>query len=152
MTMATDERESKLGLADYIVQIVSHLPDLLELIGTPRPVARAVWHAVRLVPAVRKGIAKGSYDGIREEVDGRFTSIQAIQQELYDRCITLELENTKMKYELAGTTNQLQLLKAQTHALKTEMETLQKRNWYFGFGLLATFLVALSDLTLRFAK
>ena len=150
MRMLTDGKESKQGLVEYVVRLAGYLPALLEFIGTPRPVARAVRHGVRLVPAVRN--ATDAYDGTGDPVNGRFISILATQQQLDDRCNILEHENRKIKVELAGMTSQVQLLKAETLALRVEMDSLQKRNLYLGVGVLAAFLVALAELAFRLVK
>lgn len=148
MRIATDDKESKQGLAEYVVRFASYLPAILEFIGTPKPIARAVRHAVDLVPAVRNSAATGEYAGMYS----RFLPILETQRQLDGRCSILEDENAKMKVELAGMTSQVQLLKAETLALRVEMESLQRRNLYLSVGVLAAFLVALAELAFRLVK
>ena len=152
MSTFADENESKQGLVDYVVRFAIYLPHLLGLFGTPAPVAQAVGHAIRLVPAVRNGAANDTYGRLKEASDSRFASILAAQKQLGDRCDFLEQENIKMKFEFAGVANQLQLLKAETQALRAGMESMQQRNFYLSLCVLAIFVVALSGIALRFVK
>jgi hypothetical protein len=148
-----DEKESKLGVVEYVARFAGYLPELLEYLGTPRPVARAVRHAVRLVPAIRNAAdSSRSSDGLEDALNGRFTSMLASQQQLDQRCGTLELENTRMKLELAGTASQVELLKSETIALRIEIESLQRRNVYLTVGVVVVFVLAASEFALRFAK
>jgi len=148
MPMELDDKESKRSLMDYVVRFASYLPDLLELAGAPGHVARGVGHAMRLVPAVRKSAA----DGLEAAMTARFASLLAEQQQLAERCSLLEQENTRMKYELAGATEQVQLLKTETQALRGEMNSLRQRSFYLSLGVLAAILVAVSEFALRLVK
>jgi hypothetical protein len=148
MPMEHDEKKSKQSLVDYVARFASYLPDLLELVGAPGHVARGVGHAVRLVPAMRKRAANGTDPAAAE----RFTSLLAEQQQLSERCSLLEQENTRMKYELAGATEQVQLLKTETQTLRTEMDSLRQRNFYLSLGVLAAILMAVSEFALRLVK
>lgn len=148
--MAVDDNESKNGLVDYVVRLASYLPELLELVGTPVPVARAVRHAVRLVPAVRKVASSDASGGLEDSMNNRFTAILASHQELDNRCTILEQENTRMKVELAGVTSQVQLLQGQAQALRTEIESLKQRDTYLSVAVGIVFLMAVVELALRF--
>ena len=148
MPMENDEKGSKQSLMDYVVRFASYLPDLLELVGAPGHVARGVGHALRLVPAVRKD----SGNGPEAAMTARFASLLAEQQQLGERCSLLEQENTRMKYELAGATEQVQLLKTETQSLRAEMNSLRQRNFYLSLGVLAAILVAVSEFVSRLVK
>jgi hypothetical protein len=152
MPTLTNEKESKHSLVDSVAYVASFLPGVLEFVGLPRAVSRTVEHALRLVPALRKGSASYGQDSFRDAVNSRFVSILEDQQRLNARCDALELENAKMRGDLAGAADQIQLLKADAQALRTELESLRKRNLYVSIGALAAFLLALAALTVRFVK
>jgi hypothetical protein len=152
MSLMTDEKESAQGLKDYVLRLVRYLPDLLEFIGTPKPIARGVGHAVRFVPGLRNYTNGDSDDRASSSINGNFHSILATQQQLASRCDLLEQENTKVKFELAAATDQLQQLEAETLALRAGMQSMRTRNTYLGLGLLAVFLIAISELVLRLMK
>lgn len=150
--MPADEKELKTGLVRQIVRLAGYLPELLELIGTPRPVARAVRHAVRLVPAVRNEEVSVARDAMEELVDGRFVSIVESHQELDERFRILEQENIKIKNDLADAAIQLQGLRTETLGLKAEIESLRQRNFYLILGVLAVFIVEIAALSWKFVK
>jgi uncharacterized protein YdcH (DUF465 family) len=150
--MPADEKELKTGLVRQIVRLASYLPELLELIGTPSPVARAVRHAVRLVPAVRNEEVSVARDAMEELVDGRFVSILESHQELDERFRILEQENIKIKNDLADAAIQLQGLKTETLGLKAEIDSLRQRNLYLTLGVLAVFIVEIAALSWKFVK
>jgi uncharacterized protein YdcH (DUF465 family) len=150
--MPADEKELKTGLVRQIVRLAGYLPELLELIGTPSPVARAVRHAVRLVPAVRNEEVSVARDAMEELVDGRFVSILESHQELDERFRILEQENIKIKNDLADAAIQLQGLRTETLGLKAEIESLRQRNFYLILGVLAVFIVEIAALSWKFVK
>jgi hypothetical protein len=150
--MSADDKELKQGVLQHVLRLVSFLPDLLDFVGTPRPVTKAVEHAVRLVPAVRSAASAGDSSGLQDAMNSRFSSILAVHKELQERCSALELENTRVKGELAVATSQIQLLQTETQALRRESESLRKWNLYLSVGVLIVFLLAISELALRFAK
>ena len=152
MAMDSDAKELKPGVGELIARLAGYLPDLLEFIGAPRSVAQAARHTVRLVPAIRSAAAGSSTNGIESAMNSRFTSILAAQEQLDGRCSTLEQENTRMKLDMAGAASQIQLLQAETQALRKESESLQKRNLYLSVGLLVVFLLAISEFALRFVR
>lgn len=148
MPIERDNKESKHSLVDYVVRFASFLPDLLDLVGAPGHVSRGLGQAIRLVPAMRKGAANGTEAAVAE----RFASLLAEQQQLSERCSLLEQENTRNKYELAGATEQVQLLKIETQSLRTEMDALRQRNFYLSLGVLVAILIAVSEFVLRLLK
>jgi uncharacterized protein YdcH (DUF465 family) len=150
--MPADEKELKTGFVRQVIRVASYLPELLELIGTPSPVARAVRHAVRLVPAVRNEEVSVARDAMEELVDGRFASILESHEELDERFRLLEQENIKIKNDLADAATQLQGLKTETLGLKTEIESLRQRNFYLTLGVLAVFIVEITALAWKFGK
>ena len=150
--MAADEKELKTGLVRQVIRLASYLPELLELIGTPSPVARAVRHAVRMVPAVRNEEVSVARDAMEELVDGRFLSLLESHQELDERFRLLEQENINIKNDLADATAQLQGLRTETLGLKTEIESLRQRNFYLTLGVLAVFIVEIAALAWKFTK
>ena len=150
--MPADEKELKTGLVRQIVRLAGYLPELLELIGTPSPVARAVRHAVRLVPAVRNEEVSVARDAMEELVDGRFVSILESHQELDERFRILEQENIKIKNDLADAAIQLQGLRTETLGLRAEIESLRQRNFYLTLGVLAVFIVEIAALSWKFVK
>ena len=150
--MPADEKELKTGLVRQIVRLASYLPELLELIGTPSPVARAVRHAVRMVPAVRNEEVSVARDAMEELVDGRFASILESHEELDERFRLLEQENIKIKNDLADAAIQLQGLKTETLGLKAEIDSLRQRNLYLTLGVLAVFIVEIAALSWKFVK
>jgi len=152
MPTLTNEKQSTHSLVDSVAYVASFLPGVLEFVGLPRAVSRTVEKALRLVPALRNGSASYGQDSLRDAVNSRFVSILEDQQRLSARCDALELENAKTRGDLAGAADQIQLLKADAQALRTELESLRKRNLYVGIGALAAFLLALAALTVRFVK
>ncbi len=152
MSLLSDDKEFRKGLVDYIVSFVRYLPDFLELVGTPRPIAGAVKHAVQLVPAVRNRAAGNAVPAIEDRLSGHFESILTAQQELDDRCNALEQENTRIKFELADITSEAQALKQETQALRVEVESLRKRNLYLSVGVLAVVLVMISELAWKLIR
>jgi hypothetical protein len=152
MPTLTTVKESKHSLVDSVAYVASFLPGVLEFVGLPKAVSRTVEHALRLVPALRKGAASDGREAFRDAVNSRFVSLLEDQQRLSARCDALEQENTKMRGDLAGTTDQIRLLKVDAQALRTELESLQKRNLYLTAGVLAAFLLALATLTVPFIK
>ena len=150
--MPADEKEMKTGLVRQIVRLAGYLPELLELIGTPSPVARAVRQAVRLVPAVRNEEVSVARDAMEELVFGRFVSILESHQELDERFRILEQENIKIKNDLADAAIQLQGLKTETLGLKAEIDSLRQRNLYLTLGVLAVFIVEIAALSWKFVK
>jgi hypothetical protein len=150
--MVTDEIESKHGLLDLALRFASFLPEVLGLFGTPGRVARGVGHAIRLVPAVRNATANRAAEGAREAAQARALAMAEAYQQVDDRCALLEQENIKMKFELAGAASQLQSITAEVQALRTEVAAMRKRNLYLSLGVLAVFLLAISELALRLVK
>ncbi|HEX4641857.1 MAG TPA: hypothetical protein VH161_00270 [Candidatus Acidoferrales bacterium] len=152
MPTITNAKESKHSLVDSVAYVASFLPGVLEFVGLPKSVSRTVEHALRLVPALRKGAANDGHDAFRDAVSSRFVSVLEDQQRLSARCDALEVENAKIRGDLAGAADQVQLLKADTQALRTELDSLRTRNLYLSIGALAAFLLALAALTVRFIK
>ena len=150
--MPADEKESKTGLVRQVIRLAGYLPELLELVGTPSPVARAVRHAVRMVPAVRNEEVSVARDAMEELVDGRFLSLLESHQELDERFRLLEQENIKIKNDLADAAAQLQGLRTETLGLKTEIESLRQRNFYLTLGVLAVFIMEIAALAWKFVK
>ena len=150
--MSADDKEFKQGVLQHVLRLVSFLPDLLDFVGTPRPVTKAVEHAVRLVPAVREAASTRDPSGLQDAMNSRFSSMLAVHKELEDRCSALELENTRIKGELAVAASQIQLLQTETQALRMETESLRKRNLFLGVSVAVIFLLAISELALRFVK
>jgi hypothetical protein len=152
MPALTNEKESDHSFVNSVAYIAGFLPGVLEFVGMPRAVTRTVEQALRLVPAMRKGAASDRRDALRDAVNSRFVSMVEDQQRLSARCDALELDNVKIKGDLASAADQLQLLKADTQALRMELEALRMRNLYLSIGALAAFLLALAALAVRFVK
>ncbi|HLJ23188.1 MAG TPA: hypothetical protein VKT71_03710 [Candidatus Acidoferrales bacterium] len=152
MAMESDAKELKPGLVEFLAKLAGYLPDVLDFIGAPRQVAQAARHTVRMVPAIRNAATGAANNGIESAMNNRFASILAVQEQLDGRCSVLEQENTRMKLEMAGAASQIQLLQAETLALRKETETLQKRNLYLSVGVLVVFLLAISEFAMRFVK
>jgi len=152
MAMDSDAKDLKPGLMEFVARLAGYLPDLLEFIGAPRPVAQAARHTVRLVPAIRNAAGGGAKNGIESALNSRLAAILAAQEQLEGRCSILEQENTRMKLEIAGAASQIQLLQAETDALRRESESLRKWNLYLSVGVLVVFLLAVSEFALRFVK
>jgi uncharacterized protein YdcH (DUF465 family) len=150
--MPADEKELKTGLVRQVIRLASYLPELLELVGTPSPVARAVRHAVRMVPAVRNEEVSVARDAMEELVDGRFVSLLESHEELDERFRLLEQEHIKIKNDLADTATQLQGWRAETMRLKTEIESLRQRNFYLALGVLAVFIAEIATLAWKFVR
>ena len=152
MAMDSDAKEMKPGLVEFLAKLAGYLPDVLDFIGAPRPVAQAARHTVRMVPAIRNAATGATNNGIESAMNNRFTSVLAVQEQLDGRCSILEQENTRMKLEIAGAASQIQLLQAETLALRKESESLQRRSLYLSVGVLVVFLLAVSEFALRFVK
>jgi hypothetical protein len=150
-TPTTTEKESRNSLATSVAHAASYLPDLLELFGLPKAVVRGVEHAMNLVPSLRKNAGSNGNEALRDAVNSRFVTILTEQQRLADYCNTLEIENAKIKGDLASAAGQIEVLKADTQALRTQMESLQKRSLYLTVAAVVSFLVALAALTVRMA-
>lgn len=150
-TPTITEKESRHGLATSVAHAASYLPALLEIFGLPRAVVRGVEHAMSLVPSLRKNAGSNGNEALRDAVNSRFVTILAEQQRLADRCDSLEIENTKIRGDLAGAAGQIEVLKADTQALRTQLESLQKRGLYLTLAAVASFLIALAALTVRLA-
>jgi hypothetical protein len=150
--MPMNDSEPKTGLVRQVVRLASYLPELLELIGTPRPVARAVRHAVRLVPAVRNEDVSDAREAMEELVDGRFAPLMESYEAFGERCAILEQENTRIKHNLADAASQLQMLKSETLALKTAVDSLRQRNFYLTLGVLAVAIAEIATLAWTLLK
>lgn len=150
--MPMDDKEPKSSLVRQVVRLASYLPELLELIGTPRPVARAVKHAVRLVPAVRNEDVSDAREALEELVDGRFAPLMESYEAFGERCRLLEQENMRIKNSLADTTSEVQALKSEALALKSEVDLLRQRNFYLTLGVLAVFIAEIATLAMKFSK
>lgn len=150
-TLTATEKESRHSLGTSMAYAASYLPDLLKLIGLPAAVVRGVEHAMNLVPSLRKNAGSNGNETLRDAVNARFVPILAEQQRLADYCNTLEIENAKIKGDLAGATGQIEVLKADTQDLRTQLESLQKRSLYLTVAAAVSFLAALAALTVRVA-
>jgi hypothetical protein len=150
-TPTSIEKESKHGLATSVAHAASYLPALLEIFGLPKAVVRGVEHAMSLVPSLRKNAGSNGNEALRDAVNSRFVTILAEQQRLADYCNTLEIENAKIKGDLAGAAGQIEVLKADAQALRTQLESLQRRSLYLTVATVVSFLAALAALTVRLA-
>lgn len=153
----TDVKDTKQALADRfrrlyrkhgIDGILRHLPIIAEMLieGVGFNAPSATKAIIRLIDAFGNGGANDGRDEMAEPLNNRFVSILATQKQLADRYNMLEEENAKIRGEVASCTNQLTLFKAEMKTAKAEVESVQKRNAYLGWGLLVVGLLALSEV------